>query len=309
MRECEGAGKVVKKKKVEKALIAGPLHRRTRLDRRFANIAAIMRIKGLSQLKGFKPQENVGSNVAPLIDKAINNYMRGLESSNQRHHCRLDCLVKEIPNEAFVEAAKRLVIGESFEFHDSREYDVETEDSLIPPKKLTSLASQIWYGAPLGSHNFVGAESSAAFRRIEAAGFNIKPKLKSLYTDPESIFFREEVDRWKQTLKEPPKGNIEPQRLFKSVEQFERDTKVVAFAEKRANGICELCRQPAPFVTFTGRPFLEIHHIVPLGDGGKDVVENVAALCPNCHRMCHFGEEIEQYASDLAKMRRTTQDS
>jgi len=33
----------------------------------------------------------------------------------------------------------------------------------------------------------------------------------------------------------------------------------------------------------------DIHHIVPLNEGGPDTVENKIPLCPNCHRMTHRG--------------------
>ena len=32
---------------------------------------------------------------------------------------------------------------------------------------------------------------------------------------------------------------------------------------------------------------LEVHHIVPLKDGGINELENLALLCPNCHAMLH----------------------
>jgi 5-methylcytosine-specific restriction protein A len=56
----------------------------------------------------------------------------------------------------------------------------------------------------------------------------------------------------------------------------------------RAAGRCELCGAPG-FVMDDGRIFLETHHIEPLAEGGRDVDENVAALCPNDHREAHFG--------------------
>jgi 5-methylcytosine-specific restriction protein A len=54
-----------------------------------------------------------------------------------------------------------------------------------------------------------------------------------------------------------------------------------------AHGLCQLCGLPAPFAGRNGRPYLEIHHIVPLAAGGLDTVENTVALCPNCHRKMH----------------------
>lgn len=71
---------------------------------------------------------------------------------------------------------------------------------------------------------------------------------------------------------------------------FERNAYVVASALRKANGICQSCRNPAPFKRrTTGLPYLEVHHIIPLSQGGKDTVENTVAICPNCHRKAHFG--------------------
>lgn len=58
-----------------------------------------------------------------------------------------------------------------------------------------------------------------------------------------------------------------------------------------AKGICERCRKPAPFIRDNDNsPYLEVHHKIPLADGGDDTVENAIALCPNCHRQAHYGK-------------------
>ena len=70
-------------------------------------------------------------------------------------------------------------------------------------------------------------------------------------------------------------------------EVFDGDQIVSEYAKRRADGTCQLCNLPAPFRDRNGDPFLEIHHIIPLEEGGEDAVGNVAALCPNCHRKMH----------------------
>ena len=71
---------------------------------------------------------------------------------------------------------------------------------------------------------------------------------------------------------------------------FRRNPDVAAEVLLRANGICEKCRAAAPFSRAAdGSPYLEIHHVIHLADGGEDTVENAVALCPNCHREAHFG--------------------
>lgn len=72
-----------------------------------------------------------------------------------------------------------------------------------------------------------------------------------------------------------------------STSTFDRNVYVAEAAKRRANGNCQLCEQPAPFINKAGQPYLETHHINWLADGGEDSIENTVALCPNCHRKMH----------------------
>lgn len=70
---------------------------------------------------------------------------------------------------------------------------------------------------------------------------------------------------------------------------FERSQAVRRYVLARAEGICESCGEPAPFIRADGTPYLEPHHIRRVSDGGPDHPRWVAAICPNCHREVHFG--------------------
>ncbi len=71
---------------------------------------------------------------------------------------------------------------------------------------------------------------------------------------------------------------------------YKRNPDVIAEVLDRANGECEECGKPAPFKRASnGSPYIEVHHRVPLSEGGKDTINNALALCPNCHRKAHFG--------------------
>ena len=74
---------------------------------------------------------------------------------------------------------------------------------------------------------------------------------------------------------------------------YDRDPVIVQYALKRANGICQLCDASAPFNKKNGEPYLEVHHIQFLSEGGSDSIDNVAALCPNCHRKIHALKQIK----------------
>lgn len=86
------------------------------------------------------------------------------------------------------------------------------------------------------------------------------------------------------------KANKKPKSKLVSIIVFERNQDVVAEVLIRAEGNCENCKNAAPFLREKDNsPYLEVHHIIRLADGGDDTVENAEALCPNCHREKHFG--------------------
>jgi 5-methylcytosine-specific restriction protein A len=80
------------------------------------------------------------------------------------------------------------------------------------------------------------------------------------------------------------------------------------YALKRAAGICESCLLPAPFQTKKG-PYLEVHHLHRLSDGGPDHPDAVAAICPNCHREIHVGVIGGEKNASLVELVRTREAS
>jgi len=79
-----------------------------------------------------------------------------------------------------------------------------------------------------------------------------------------------------------------------------RSTAIKLYAKKRANGICEGCNETAPFETKSG-PYLEVHHLTRLADGGADLPQNIIALCPTCHRKAHYSLDCLEFNNQLIK--------
>lgn len=77
-----------------------------------------------------------------------------------------------------------------------------------------------------------------------------------------------------------------------------RSVAIKFYAKRRANGICEGCNEIAPFKTKSG-PYLEVHHLTRLADGGADLPQNVIALCPTCHRRAHYSLNYLEFNSQL----------
>ncbi|MFY3137984.1 HNH endonuclease [Achromobacter xylosoxidans] len=88
-------------------------------------------------------------------------------------------------------------------------------------------------------------------------------------------------------LKHAPR---KPVRVAVQASAFQRNPDVIVEVLERAQGHCEGCKSPAPFISRArNEPYLEVHHRIRLADGGDDTVDNAIALCPNCHRKMHFG--------------------
>lgn len=83
--------------------------------------------------------------------------------------------------------------------------------------------------------------------------------------------------------------------------QPKRDPKIRSYALERSKGFCEACGDEAPFFSKNGDPYLEVHHITALSDGGADHPLNVAAICPNCHRRTEKSDDRDEYNELIRK--------
>ncbi len=124
------------------------------------------------------------------------------------------------------------------------------------------------------------------FKTIESLGSVKKKKTSKIAPN-----------RLKEMVENQPKST--PSKRTTTSETYERDEKVVRYALLRSDGFCELCDKPAPFKKKDGSPFLEVHHIDFLSNGGDDSIDNVSALCPNCHRKMH----ALAIQSDISKLK------
>ncbi|WP_254054031.1 HNH endonuclease signature motif containing protein [Singulisphaera sp. GP187] len=70
-------------------------------------------------------------------------------------------------------------------------------------------------------------------------------------------------------------------------------------ALRHSHGTCESCGNSAPFTRPSGEPYLEVHHIDRLADGGPDRIDRVAAICPNCHARCYYNADSASFNNAL----------
>jgi 5-methylcytosine-specific restriction protein A len=125
-----------------------------------------------------------------------------------------------------------------------------------------------------------------SLRRLDA----LTPQDLEPDADPDKLFRKVRRAR-RVPPASPPRGNREPKTVTRNVVVYERDPQVIASVLDLSNGVCDLCDEPAPFKTSLNEPFLEVHHVVPLSEKGPDTTDNAVALCPNCHRECHYSRD------------------
>jgi 5-methylcytosine-specific restriction protein A len=101
-------------------------------------------------------------------------------------------------------------------------------------------------------------------------------------------------ERIAKAPQKPPKRKV-------SGYQYQGNLEIKEKVKRLAQGKCDLCRKAAPFKDKNGKKYLEGHHIVWLSNGGLDILDNVVALCPNCHRKMH----ILNLKKDMDKLKET----
>jgi 5-methylcytosine-specific restriction endonuclease McrA len=83
-------------------------------------------------------------------------------------------------------------------------------------------------------------------------------------------------------------GRQAPEKREYVIETFARDRGWVREARERFG---EYCLYPKCINTFKRpdhRPYIEVHHIISLCDGGEDAIWNLAVVCAHHHKMAHF---------------------
>ena len=91
-----------------------------------------------------------------------------------------------------------------------------------------------------------------------------------------------------------------PKTVTTNSTRWRRNQIIITQAIEGAKYQCE--HNPA-HMTFTarstGQAYMEGHHLIPMKyqsqfDCGIDVYANVVCLCPTCHRLLHFGRDLER---------------
>lgn len=106
-------------------------------------------------------------------------------------------------------------------------------------------------------------------------------------------FFEKDINRMDIKIKKP--------KIITSTHSvWERNQIIITQAIAGADYKCENDFKHKTFTSkTTGENYMEGHHLIPLKfqnefDCSLDVYANIISLCPNCHKLLHFGVENEK---------------
>lgn len=272
------------------------------IEYRFQNISAVLTSHGFPFVSGYLPAQNVGAAVGANIEKEL--VLVGLLPTT--------ILTGEV-------RVKQDVVNEICDLIGIEHLQVSVGSSV--PASLFSTASNF-----MGLESLAGGMDVRAGEIVESMGLRWVPGVHDSSTSPSGGGGTVQLEGLEQLLRAlrlrgavdlsdadqvldlvdrmaQISGSAEAHKpmLPAPVTQdttlrmrYVRDPTVVSQVINKANGHCECCGDPAPFVRSSGRPFLEVHHVVPLSADGSDRIENAIACCPNCHRALHLAADAVQ---------------
>ena len=147
-------------------------------------------------------------------------------------------------------------------------------------------------GAVLNAHGLQDIQNESYLYGLARAYLELKSTFPNEYikTELEKAVKSSRNDSQSERKARLDRAPKIPKQILVTTTAYQRNPDVIVEALERANGICEKCDNPAPFIRKKDRsPYLEVHHKLPLSLGGEDTVKNAIALCPNCHRESHYG--------------------
>ncbi len=271
---------------------------RQSVEYRFRNISAVLDNAGESFMSGYVPAKNAGSQVEMAIRECLDMRRQIPRSPTPRETKQTVlneiCAHMGVPSPTLTKG-KGSSVPDPF-FNEVLEFLGEQDRSGSMPQRAQRIIEAVGMTWNPAKHSSIKSPSGGG-STVTLPG--LKAILAAVQTrDAGAITEADEALRLGSTMRDSEPLSLgrpcvaAPVKVVSiEAERAVRDPRVVHAVLVRANSRCESCGDEAPFVRDDGTPFLEVHHVAPLSNGGSDRQENALACCPNCHRAFHFADD------------------
>ena len=129
------------------------------------------------------------------------------------------------------------------------------------------------------------AQRWALSQGVQAQANNLDSLLPSFIDEDDAGYLQKVID-----YESAPKATVTSQTT-----KHHRNPLIASNALQRASYNCEVDEKHSTFISKSGKPFVEAHHLIPISATARlglnlDFEENILSLCPNCHRAIHHSE-------------------
>lgn len=192
-------------------------------------------------------------------------------------------------------------------FDDSTNYDLLLQDgSRLPPKAVFGIALSEALGFKAAPKHFSAGVGTPCFLSLEAAGYLIVPKNSSQIGAGDQSLPESADPEW---FEGTPTVRLHLQRERAS---GLRKAKMAEFRRKHGGKLfCERCGTD-PVDEYKSRhaeACIEVHHrktqVADMAEGHKTLLEDLACLCANCHRLEHRLLRLEVQAEATSQSQPT----
>ena len=87
-----------------------------------------------------------------------------------------------------------------------------------------------------------------------------------------------------------------PEKIEINGKTYKRHNYLMAMVKKYRDYKCQFCS--TTILKANGEYYIEACHIKPKAKGGKDSLDNILILCPNCHKLFDYGELSDEEKSN-----------
>ena len=324
----DGAGLGMTKIAAIEQLRKGPLSRRSKgaIEAKVMNVTSVAQIlleKGMPiynegryikrgtgedmgpmVCKGYAPASNSQACLLDILPKALFHFdlltnefvsedISSTHGGNKKRSWVSANLPEKIDRKSVIEAINRIESDGIAPHGKNHTFELLHDGKGYPPLAVLAFALEHQQGEVVQAGSLRPGENSVEFKLMRDAGFSISKIYSEGHTE-------DEIQQKAQSARGKPvnenAGSDCPAKYAAEVTNYERDQNVVHAVLHRADGVCEGCGQESGFKRkSTGQPYLEVHNIQFLSNDGPDRAWNAVALCPNCHKRCHYADDCEAF--------------